>query len=70
MVEGGMSEKDAILTATIIAADLLGETESLGSIAKEKYADIVAVSENPLEDITILESIDFVMKGGKVIKEP
>ena len=70
MVEGGMSEKDAILTATIIAADLLGETESLGSIAKEKYADIVAVSENPLEDISILESIDFVMKGGKVIKEP
>ena len=70
MVEGGMSEKDAILTATIIAADLLGETERLGSIAKEKYADIVAVSENPLEDITILESIDFVMKGGKVIKEP
>ena len=43
MVEGGMSEKDAILTATIIAADLLGETESLGSITKEKYADIIAV---------------------------
>ena len=70
MVEGGMSEKEAILTATIIAADLLGETERLGSIAQEKYADIGAVSENPLEDITILDSIDFVMKGGKVIKEP
>ena len=52
------------------AADLLGETENLGSISEGKYADIIGVSGNPLNDIRILESVDFVMKGGKVIKEP
>ena len=70
MVEGGMSEKDSILSATTNAADLLGETENLGSISKGKYADIIGVSGDPLNDIRILESVDFVMKGGKVIKEP
>lgn len=70
MVEAGMSEKDSILSATTYAAELLGESENLGSIVKGKYADLIGVSRNPLEDIKILETVDFVMKGGKVIKQP
>ena len=70
MVDAGMSPKDAILSATFFAADLLGEKENLGSIEPGKYADIVAVSSDPLEDIKVLETIDFVMKGGEVIKQP
>ena len=70
MVDAGMRPKDAILSATLFAADLLGEKENLGSIEPGKYADIVAVSSDPLEDIKVLETIDFVMKGGEVIKQP
>ena len=70
MVQGGMSEKDSILSATISAAELLGESDNVGSISVGKYADIIGVSGNPLEDIKKLETIDFVMKGGEVVKEP
>ena len=70
MVEAGMTEKEAILSATLHASILLGEQENLGSISKGKLADIIAVSGNPLEDITYLESVDFVMKDGNVIKKP
>jgi imidazolonepropionase-like amidohydrolase len=68
MVEAGMSAMDAIQSATVNAADLLGETDSLGSIEVGKHADIIAVLGNPLEDISRLESIEFVMKGGQVYK--
>ena len=70
MVEAGMTEKEAILSATFHASILLGEEENLGSISKGKLADIIAVSGNPLEDITNLESVDFVMKDGNVVKKP
>ncbi len=70
MVEGGMTEKEAILSATLYASQLLGENNNLGSISKGKYADLIGVSKSPIEDIKILETVDFVMKGGKVIKEP
>ena len=70
MVEAGMTEKEAILSATLHASILLGEQENIGSISKGKLADIIAVSGNPLEDITNLESVDFVMKDGNVIKKP
>ena len=70
MVQGGMSEKDSILSATMSAAQLLGESDNVGSISVGKYADIIGVSGNPLEDIKKLETIDFVMKGGEVVKEP
>ncbi len=68
MVEAGMPEMEAICSATLNAADLLNVSETLGSISKGKYADIIAVKGNPLEDITVLENIDFVMKNGKVEK--
>ncbi len=69
MVDAGMSSMDAILSATVAAADLLGESETLGGIAAGKHADIIAVSGNPLEDVTLLESVEFVMKGGVVYKD-
>lgn len=69
MVESGMTPMDAIKAATWNAADLIGDTANIGSIQKGRYADIVAVDGNPLDDIAILEKIPFVMKGGVVYKE-
>lgn len=66
MVEAGMPEMEAICSATVNAADLLNISEILGSISSGKFADIVAVKGNPLKDISLLESINFVMKNGKV----
>jgi imidazolonepropionase-like amidohydrolase len=58
----------AIQAATTNAADLLGHSQEIGSIKVGKYADMVAVSGDPLKDISLLEHIDFVMKEGKVYK--
>ncbi|HQU85458.1 MAG TPA: amidohydrolase family protein, partial [Pyrinomonadaceae bacterium] len=55
-------------SATINSADLLGWKDKIGSIAVGKYADIVAVTENPLQNIAVLENIQFVMKDGVVYK--
>jgi imidazolonepropionase-like amidohydrolase len=68
MVEAGMSEMDAIFTATINAAKLLKIDKELGTITQGKFADLVAVKGNPLDDISLMEKIDFVMKDGKVVK--
>ncbi|MEP4484397.1 MAG: amidohydrolase family protein [Halioglobus sp.] len=68
MVEAGMPPMEAIKSATINAATLLGVEEDLGSIEVGKYADIVAVEGDPLEDISVLERISFVMKGGEVVR--
>ncbi|MFT6085478.1 MAG: imidazolonepropionase-like amidohydrolase [Glaciecola sp.] len=68
MVGAGMSEMDAILTATINAAKLLKIDNKLGTVTQGKLADLVAVKGNPLEDISLMEKIDFVMKDGKVVK--
>jgi imidazolonepropionase-like amidohydrolase len=68
MVGAGMSEMDAILTATINAAKLLKIDKELGTITQGKLADLVAVRGNPLDDISLMEKIDFVMKDGKVVK--
>jgi len=68
MVEAGMSEMEAIRSATVHAADLLRVSDVLGTISAGKYADIIAVKGNPLEDISILQEVPFVMKDGKVEK--
>ncbi|MDG1165307.1 MAG: amidohydrolase family protein [Porticoccaceae bacterium] len=68
MVEAGMSPMEAIISATKAAADLLGESDQLGSISIGKYADVIAVKGNPIEDITLLENINFVMKNGTIYK--
>ncbi|MFS4467790.1 amidohydrolase family protein [Maribacter sp. 2210JD10-5] len=68
MVQAGMTEIDAIKSATIAAAELIGIQDKTGSIEEGKWADIIAVKGNPLEDITVLKKVEFVMKEGKVYK--
>jgi imidazolonepropionase-like amidohydrolase len=70
VTKAGLTPMDAIKTATINAASLLHVENSLGRIQKGFIADVIAVPGNPLEDITLLQHVDFVMKEGKVIKHP
>ncbi|MFK7809811.1 MAG: amidohydrolase family protein [Saprospiraceae bacterium] len=69
MVEAGMPEMEAIRSATVNAADLMQISEKVGTLEKGKWADVVAVKSNPIEDITILQQVDFVMKEGRVYKK-
>ena len=69
MVEAGMPPMAAIQSATIIAADLLGVKDKLGSIEKGKLADIIAVDGDPLNNISTMKNVSFVMKEGEVYKE-
>lgn len=68
MRNAGMKEIDIIKSATISAAELLGIDDKLGSIAKGKLADMIAVKGNPLNDIKLLENVPFVMKEGTIYK--
>lgn len=67
-VRFGMTPTQAIQSATSLTADLLGWEDRVGQIAPGMFADIIAVHGNPLEDISELEDVDFVMKGGVVYK--
>ncbi len=69
MVKYGMTPMQAIQSATVNAADLIGHSELFGSITAGKSADIIAVSADPLSDIKALEHVQFVMKEGKVYKQ-
>jgi imidazolonepropionase-like amidohydrolase len=66
MVEAGMPPMEAIKAATVNAADLLGISNETGSISKGKFADIVAVDGDPLNDIKVMRKVSFVMKQGKI----
>jgi imidazolonepropionase-like amidohydrolase len=68
MVRYGMTPMQAIQSATIMAADLLETQDTMGAIEPGKYADIVAVAADPMRDITRLEHLNFVMKGGEVVR--
>jgi len=68
MVSAGMTPMDSIWAATHNAADLIGDLPDIGAVAPGHYADIVGVVGDPLKDITTLEHVQFVMKGGKVVK--
>lgn len=70
MVEAGMTPIDALLSATVNAAELLGVSETLGTLEEGKLADIIAVKGNPLDDITKLQRLEFIMKDGMVYKQP
>ena len=70
MVNAGMSPADAIRSATVSSAELLGIEERLGTLEEGKLADLIAVAGNPLEDISTLTSVVFVMKEGVVVKTP
>lgn len=69
LVNAGIKPADAILMGTRNAADLLDKSADVGSIQAGRYADIVAVNGDPLKDITELQRIQFVMKGGVIYKE-
>ncbi len=68
MVRYGMTPMQSMQSATIVAADLLERSNDFGAIESGKYADIIAVSGDPLRDITELERVRFVMKGGEVYR--
>ncbi len=68
MVEGGMPPMEAIQSATSVAAKFLGIDDTQGTLQANKQADIVAVPGNPLDDITAMERVDFVMKSGTIYK--
>ena len=69
MVKYGMTPMQAIQAATTSAVDLLGRSDVMGSIKPGRYADVIAVSGDPLQDISVLEHVQFVMKDGKVYKQ-
>jgi imidazolonepropionase-like amidohydrolase len=68
MVKLGMSPLQSIQAATINAADLLGWSDKIGAVEPGKWGDIIAVDGDPLQDVTTLERVKFVMKGGEVVK--
>ena len=69
MVEWGMTPLQAIQSATSTAADALGRPSDVGAIAVGRYGDLIAVAGDPLSDVTVLQSVAFVMKGGDVVKQ-
>ncbi len=69
MVEVGMPEMEAIQSATITNAKVLGLANQLGQIKTDYIADIVATDSNPIDDISAMERVDFVMKAGKIYKK-
>jgi imidazolonepropionase-like amidohydrolase len=68
MVKLGLTPLEAIQAATVNAADLLGWSGKVGSLKPGAWADIIAVEGDPLKDVTTLERVKFVMKGGEVIR--
>jgi imidazolonepropionase-like amidohydrolase len=68
MVDWGMTPMQAIQCATTSGADLMGWADRIGRIAPGYYADIVAVEGDPLKDVTILQHMAFVMKGGEIYR--
>lgn len=68
MVRYGMTPVQAIQSATTVAASLLDASADIGSIEAGRYADIIAARGNPAEDVSVLERVHFVMKGGRVVK--
>ena len=70
MVERGMAPMDAIKSATSIPADHMEIADDVGAIEVGRYGDLIAVSGNPLDDMTVLRDVDVVIKGGLVFKLP
>lgn len=69
MVEAGMPAMEAIKSATIVAAQMLKADDELGSLEAGKKADIIAVNDNPLTNISTMENVTFVMKNGEIFKQ-
>jgi imidazolonepropionase-like amidohydrolase len=67
MVQNGMTPVEALKAATVNAADLLGLSNEIGTIAPGKSADIIAVASDPVADVRVLKKVDFVMARGTVV---
>ena len=70
MTEVGMPALEALKSATTTPAEILDMKDQLGSVESGKFADIIAVDENPLKNIKTLQNVVFVMKDGNVYKKP
>jgi imidazolonepropionase-like amidohydrolase len=70
MVQWGMTPVQAIQAATATAAEALGRTNDVGAIAVGRYGDLIGVAGDPLKDVSKLQNVAFVMKGGTVVKSP
>jgi imidazolonepropionase-like amidohydrolase len=70
MVQAGMPPLETIRAATINAAELLKHADTLGQVAPNYAADLIAVKGDPLQDVTVLQHVEFVMKAGAVYKKP
>jgi imidazolonepropionase-like amidohydrolase len=68
MVKLGLTPLQAIQAGTVNAADLLGWSGKVGTLERGAWGDMVAVDGDPLKDVTTLERVKFVMKGGEVVK--
>ena len=68
MVAAGMSPAQAIMSATVVTAELLDISDKLGTLETGKLADLIAVEGNPLQDISALLQVSTVIKNGKLIK--
>jgi imidazolonepropionase-like amidohydrolase len=69
MVEGGMRPTDALQAATLSAAELCEVGDRLGSVVPGKLADLIAMPANPVDNIRALRAVDFVMKGGQIVRD-
>ena len=70
MVEAGIPAADCLRMATLDAADLCGIVDRVGSLEAGKFADVIAVPGNPLEDVATMSDVRFVMKAGEIFKQP
>jgi imidazolonepropionase-like amidohydrolase len=70
MVEWGMTPMQAIRAATLNAGEALGRPNDVGAIAVGRYGDLIAVAGDPVSDVSLLEKVGFVMKGGDIVKAP
>jgi imidazolonepropionase-like amidohydrolase len=69
MVKFGMTPMQAVQAATVVAADLMGWRERVGTLEPGAFADLIAIEGDPLDDVELLAEIPFVMKGGRVVKD-
>jgi imidazolonepropionase-like amidohydrolase len=68
-VDGGMTPMQAIQSATRVAAECMGWEDRVGTVEAGRFADLIAVSGDPLRDVTELERVRWVMKGGRIVKD-
>jgi imidazolonepropionase-like amidohydrolase len=68
MTKRGLTPLEALRAATSSAADLMDWSDDIGAVDAGKFADLIAVQGDPIADITILQHVKFVMKGGRVVK--